>query len=231
MARAIWYSRRAQHAKQPHHDVVLATSLVGMKIQIEREYGAGALGSVTEPSSYVSGWAENNSVPLMPGAVESALQQAKWNADTWPPMLVLTGYGFGNPPTDASKATLIIADNSRGGNAFTVTVTNPQTGNSGTLRSVVPQGGIRPSMALNSLAMLVVGQSTGLSGRVTLAGQSLANQTVSVTTSSGTLGGSPSRTHRVNMRSSPMAMGRFPFPIRRRHQERLRSQRWQTYQP
>ncbi len=195
----------------------------------------------TEPSSYVSGWADNTTVPLIPGAVEGVLQQATWDTSTWPPALVLTGYGFGNPPsTGNSKATLTIADNSRGwlasngpstavqavvqswsnnkimisgftnyggadltnwadgqgswvfapGDAFTVTVTNPQTGNSGTLRGVVPQGGVTPTLALNPAPTLVVGQSTVLSGRVTLAGQPLPNQTVSVTASSGTLGGS-----------------------------------------
>lgn len=214
--------------------------LVAIGVKSNANMAQTLWGQSTEPSSYVSGWADNTTVPLIPGAVEGVLQQATWNTDTWPPTLVLTGYGFGNPSTDASKATLTIVDDSRGWvasngpstavqavvqswsnnkivisgftnyggtdltnwadgqgswvfapeDAFTVTVTNPQTGNSGTLRGVVPQGGARPSIDLNPLATLVVGQSTALSGRVTLAGQPLANQTVSVTASSGTLGGS-----------------------------------------
>jgi len=214
--------------------------LVAVGVKSNANMAQTIWGQSTEPSSYVSGWAENTSVPLIPGAVEGVLQQATWDTSTWPPALVLTGYGFGNPlPTGNSNSTLSIADDSRSwvasngsstavqavvqswsndkvvlsgftnyggtdltnwadgqgswvfapGDAFTVTVTNPQTWNSGTLRGVVPQGGATPILALNTVPTLVLGQATMLSGRVTLAGQPLANQTVSVTASSGTLGG------------------------------------------
>lgn len=70
---------------------------------------------------YVTGWAGDTSVPIIPGAVTPNVTSVSWDTSTWGPKLVITGYGFGNPPA-SGKTSLTVADQSRGwvaGNAST----------------------------------------------------------------------------------------------------------------
>lgn len=70
---------------------------------------------------YVTGWASDTSVPIIPGAVKPHITSVSWDTSTWGPQLVITGYGFGNPPSPG-KSSLTVTDQSRGwvaGNAST----------------------------------------------------------------------------------------------------------------
>ena len=60
-----------------------------------------------------SGWLTNTNVPIIPGAATTHVDSVSWNTSTWGPQLVISGYGFGNPPA-AGQTALIIRDMSRG---------------------------------------------------------------------------------------------------------------------
>jgi len=64
-------------------------------------------------SQYVADWANNDQVPIIPGAVEGVIQHVEWDTSSFVPKLTLTGYGFGNPPA-SGQSTLSILDTSRG---------------------------------------------------------------------------------------------------------------------
>ena len=59
-----------------------------------------------------SGWLTNTNVPIIPGAAITHVDSVSWNTSTWGPQLVISGYGFGNPPA-AGQTALIIRDTSR----------------------------------------------------------------------------------------------------------------------
>ncbi|KYP79898.1 carboxypeptidase-like regulatory domain-containing protein [Ferroacidibacillus organovorans] len=70
---------------------------------------------------YVTGWASDTSVPIIPGAVKPHVASITWDTSTWGPQMVISGYGFGNPPA-SGKTSLTIGDQSRNwvaGNAST----------------------------------------------------------------------------------------------------------------
>ena len=187
---------------------------------------------------YVSGWAKDTSVPIIPGAVDPHITSLSWKTSTWGPQLVISGYGFGNPPAPGN-ASITIADTTRGwvagdasqygvqpivslwrndrieisgfagygqsdvshwsdgngswvfasGDALTIQVTNPQTGDTGNYQVLYPPSAPLPSLTLNPLSDLVAGAQTTITGQVTFTGQPLANQAVNVSVTSGQLGG------------------------------------------
>ncbi|QSO53054.1 Ig-like domain-containing protein [Alicyclobacillus curvatus] len=187
---------------------------------------------------YVSGWAKDTSVPIIPGAVHPHITSVSWKTSTWSPQLVISGYGFGNPPA-FGNASITIADATRGwvagdasqygvhsivslwrndrieisgfdgygesdvshwsdgngswvfapGDALTIQVTNPQTGDTGSDHVTYPQSAPLPSLTLNPIADLAAGAQTAFTGQVTFAGQPLANQAVNVSVTTGKLGG------------------------------------------
>lgn len=62
---------------------------------------------------YVSNLAQSQAVSIIPGAVVPTIQSVTWDTTKWGPGLVISGFGFGNPP-HAHAPALQIADNSRG---------------------------------------------------------------------------------------------------------------------
>jgi len=195
-------------------------------------------GQAPSVPAYVTGWARDMRVPIIPGAVDAHVESVSWDTSTWGPQLVISGYGFGNPPAPG-KASLTIADQSRGwvagnaptygvqpvialwrndrivvsgwsgygesdgsnwsdglgswvfapGDSLVISVTNPQTGNTGTFGTQYTVNASMPTISLNSIPTIVAGQSIDLTGHVTWQGHPLSNQAVSVSTSIGTLGG------------------------------------------
>ncbi|WDL96756.1 hypothetical protein [Alicyclobacillus sp. ALC3] len=195
-------------------------------------------GQAPSVTPYVSGWANDTSVPIIPGAVNPHITTVSWKTSTWGPELVISGYGFGNPPA-SGNGSITIADDTRGwvageaspygvhpivslwrndrieisgfarygqsdvshwsdgkgswvftpGDALTVQVTNPQTGDTGSDRVVYPPSAPLPSLTLNQVSDLVAGAQATFTGQVSFAGQPLANQAVNVSVTSGTLDG------------------------------------------
>ncbi|OAG93599.1 hypothetical protein AYW79_09565 [Ferroacidibacillus organovorans] len=179
-------------------------------------------------------WLTNTNVPILPGADTTHVDSVSWNTSTWGPKIVISGYGFGNPPT-ASQTVLLIQDTRRGwtaadgssflvqptitswkndrivvdgfdrygvtgvsngsagqgsevfapGDPITVSVTNPQTGSSGSFQTQYPMSAPMPMVTLNPLQSLMVGQSELLSGRVSLKGTGLADQAVTLSAAGG----------------------------------------------
>lgn len=79
------------------------------------------------------------------------------------------------------------------GDNITIGVTNPQTNKTGTYEFQYPQNAPMPSVSVNVVSTLVVGQSTSIAGTVSFNGQPLANQAVNITASAGTLVGTSYR--------------------------------------
>ena len=180
-------------------------------------------------------WLTNTNVPIIPGAVLTHVDSVSWNTSTWGPQLVISGYGFGNPPS-AGQTALIIRDMSRGwlaadsstysvqpvmaswqndrivvigfdgygakdvsngsagqqgsevlapGDRITVSVTNPQTGSTGSFHTQYPASAPMPTVTMDPLPSLIAGQSEPLSGRVSLNGIGLADQTATLNWSGG----------------------------------------------
>ncbi|WP_040290560.1 hypothetical protein [Alicyclobacillus hesperidum] len=75
------------------------------------------------------------------------------------------------------------------GDNLVITVTNPQTGISGTYKGQFPTGAPLPTVSISPIPTLVAGQTTNIMGHVAFAGQPISNQAVNVTVSSGSLGG------------------------------------------
>ncbi|MHB1683266.1 MAG: carboxypeptidase-like regulatory domain-containing protein [Bacilli bacterium] len=71
------------------------------------------------------------------------------------------------------------------GDRITVSVTNPQTGSTGSFQTQYPPNAPMPIVTMDPLPSLIVGQSEPLSGRVSLAGTGLADQTVTLNWSGG----------------------------------------------
>jgi len=182
-----------------------------------------------------SAWLTNTNVPIIPGAATTHVDSVSWNTSAWGPQLVISGYGFGNPPA-AEQTALIIRDMSRGwvaadsstysvqpmiaswqndrivvsgfdgygatgvsnglagqqgsevfapGDRITVLVTNPQTGSTGSFQTQYPTSAPMPTVTMDPLPSLIVGQSEPLSGRVSWNGTGLADQTVTLNWSGG----------------------------------------------
>lgn len=64
-------------------------------------------------SQYVQNKAQDEQVSIIPGALTPSDINVTWNTAAWPPSVTISGYGFGNPPS-GTKASLVIADQSRG---------------------------------------------------------------------------------------------------------------------
>jgi len=79
------------------------------------------------------------------------------------------------------------------GDNITIGVTNPQTNKTGTYEFQYPQNTPMPSVSVNVVSTLVVGQSTSIAGTVSFNRQPLANQAVNITASAGTLVGTSYR--------------------------------------
>lgn len=62
---------------------------------------------------YVQSKAQDQQVSIIPGALTPSNIKVTWNTAVWPPSMTISGYGFGNPPS-GTKASLVVADQSRG---------------------------------------------------------------------------------------------------------------------
>lgn len=210
---------------------------------------------------YVTGWASDTRVPIIPGAVKPHITSVSWEPSTWGPQLVMTGYGFGNPPS-SGKSSLTIGDRNRGwvagnasgygvqpvislwrndrievsgftgyggsdlthwsdgqgsfvfapGDALSIEVTNPQTGDTGTDDVTYPASAPLPTLSLNPISDLVSGSQTSFTGQVTFAGRPLANQAVNVSVTAGTLGGTGYSDHPSEHVVYTNASGQFSIP-------------------
>jgi|GEM_PF-2344136 len=78
------------------------------------------------------------------------------------------------------------------GDGLTVSVTNPETGQTGSFQAQAPTNMPLPTVTLSSLSsqILTFGQSVTVSGSVTFNGQPLANQAVNLSATTGTFSGS-----------------------------------------
>ena len=107
--------------------------------------------------------------------------------------IVLSGftpaYGGGDPQNWADgQGSFVFAP----GDAITVSVTNPETGQAGTFQAQAPTNMPLPTVTPSSLSsqILKFGQSVTVSGSVTFNGQPLANQAVNLSATTGTFSGS-----------------------------------------
>lgn len=181
-------------------------------------------------------WLTNTNVPILPGAANTHVNSVSWNTSTWGPQLVISGYGFGNPPAAVQTALLIrdtrrhwaaadssaygvqpvmaswqndrivvggfdgygttdVSNGSPGqdsevfapGDHLTVSVTNPQTGSTGSFHTQYPPSAPMPIVTMDLLPSLIEGQSETLSGRVSFNGTGLADQIVTLYWSGGTV--------------------------------------------
>ncbi|MHB1684659.1 MAG: beta strand repeat-containing protein [Bacilli bacterium] len=82
----------------------------------------------------------------------------------------------------------------RPGDPINIMLTNAQTGQSTTYTTTYPTNAPMPTVTMNAVATINTGQSTTITGQVTLNGVGLANQQVSLTASGGTLGASTVQT-------------------------------------
>jgi hypothetical protein len=76
-------------------------------------------GQQRQITAYTQSWSNDTNTASIPGAVESVIQQVTWDTSVWPPKLTLTGYGFGNPPSQGQPL-IQIGDTSRGWMASTL---------------------------------------------------------------------------------------------------------------
>ncbi len=207
---------------------------VAIGVKSSNEMAQALWGQSPSLSPTENTWLTNTKVRILPGADTTHVDFVSWNPSTWGPQLVISGYGFGNPPT-ASQTVLLIQDSRRGwtaadgssfsvqpkitswendrivvdgfdrygatgvsngsagqgsevfapGDSITVTVTNPQTGSSGSYQTQYPISAPIPMVTLNPLQSLMVGQSELLSGRVSLKGTGLADQAVTLSAAGG----------------------------------------------
>ena len=99
------------------------------------------------------------------------------------------------------------------GDSVDVQVMNPQTGATDSMTSTYPPDAPMPTMTLNPVRTpMLAGTRVNLSGKVTFGGRGLAEQAVSATTTSGTLGGATYQDNAKEVSGTTDSSGNFSIP-------------------
>ncbi|MHB1702220.1 MAG: beta strand repeat-containing protein, partial [Acidobacteriaceae bacterium] len=135
----------------------------------------GIVSVIENASGQGAVWDNNTNTP------DNKLQVSSWSD---------TGISAGNFASYGAANGFYFAP----GEAVGITVTNGQTGQSASYTATYPANAPMPTVELNPVAAIDMGQSTVVSGNVSFGGTGLANQQVSLTASGGTLGASTVQT-------------------------------------